>query len=147
MSLSTPDGLKYDIENESINEAFGTSGILKVGAEYKVTPQFAVRAGGSWANSPIKSDFKNGLKEVYTAGTIPHYTIDKGVESYSIGFGYRFTPRFYADLACVYKIYKEDLYSFSNVFEPGTGKLLVQATPAEMKTKTTRVALTLGYKF
>jgi len=143
MKLKDRDG--YELSpNKDIKSDFKSSGVLRVGAEYKVTPQFSVRAGGAWMNSPLRDEFKNGLKEVMTAGTLPHYTIDKGVSHYTIGLGYRFTPQFYTDLACVYSTHKEDVYAFSNVF---VDDVPVYSTPASMKTNTTRVSLTLGYKF
>ena len=37
------------------------SGTLKVGAEYKVTPQFSVRAGALWKTSPMKDHLKDGI--------------------------------------------------------------------------------------
>jgi len=61
--------------------------------------------------------------------------------NYTVGIGYRFTPNFYTDLACVFRTHKEDVYAFSNMFAGDDPK------PATMKTNTTRVALTLGYKF
>lgn len=68
----------------------------------------AVRAG-AYSDSPIKDKLKNGEKEVFTVGTIPNYTIDKGVMNYTVGIGYRFTPNFYTDLACIPYAY-EDVY-------------------------------------
>lgn len=146
MSFSDNDGFKMDDQNEQIKWGVGTSSTLRVGLEAKIDPQFSIRAGGAWASSPFKSYVKDGSEEIYTAGTIPHYTVDKGVNYYTVGFGYRFTPQFYADLACVYKVYKEDVYSFSTIFDPELNKT-IQSTPASMKTKTTQVALTFGYKF
>ena len=35
-------------DNDYIKEDFGLSGMLKMGAEVKITPQFAIRAGGAW---------------------------------------------------------------------------------------------------
>ena len=90
---------------------------------------------------------RNGEKEVFTVGTIPNYTIDKGVMNYTVGIGYRFTPNFYTDLACVFRTHKEDVYAFSNMFAGDDPKPFLEAQPATMKTNTTRVALTLGYKF
>lgn len=145
LKMSDPNGFEYD-DNSLVKSYFGTSGTLRVGTEAKITPQFAVRAGGSWTNSPVKTEIKKGEREVMTAGSIPHYVIDKGVSNYTIGFGYRFTPRFYTDVACVYKIRNEDVYSFSSIYDPELDKVVV-SSPAKMKTKTTRVALTLGYKF
>ena len=151
---------------EDIKKDFGMSGTLKVGAEYKITPQFSVRAGTLWRTSPMKDHLKDGIPplnekgEYYTqavgvVGTIPNYTVDKGTNSYSVGLGYRFTPNFYMDLACVYRVYKEDAYAFPNTYHAGISdidKLLdegvvVKSDPASLKTKTTQVALTLGYKF
>lgn len=133
-------------DNEYIKEDFGIGNTLRVGAEVKVSPQFAVRAGASWSNSPVKALLKDGLTEVMTVGTIPNYTIDKGITNYTVGFGYRFTPNFYADVACVFKSHKEDVYAFSSMFDD-EGKAVIQSQSASLRTNTTRVALTLGYKF
>lgn len=148
----------YDLQAaEDIKTDFGMSGTLKVGAEYKITPQLSVRVGTLWRSSPMKQHVKDGVspmkdngeyyaQAVGVVGTIPNYTVDKGTNSYSVGFGYRFTPRFYADLACVHRVYKEDAYAFPATFL-SDGKVFVESVPASLKTKTTQVALTLGYKF
>ena len=132
--------------NDCIKEDFKVGNTVRIGAEVKITPQFAVRAGVAYSDSPLQDQLKNGQVEVRTVGTIPFYTVDKGVTHYSVGLGYRFTPNFYLDLACVYRTYKENVYSFSNLFDEG-GQAVIQAQPASLKTNTTKVALTLGYKF
>ena len=142
---------------DDIQTDFGISGTLKVGAEYKITPQLSLRAGTLWRTSPMKQHVKDGvspmdydgdyyMQAVGVVGTIPNYTVDKGMNSYSVGLGYRFTPRFYMDLACVYRVYKEDVYAFPSTFL-SDGSSVVVSDPASMKSKTTQVALTLGYKF
>lgn len=132
-------------DNDLIRSDFKMSKMLKVGAEVKVTPQFSVRAGGAWETSPMTSLFNEGL-EVYTAGTIPNYAVDNGSTSYyTVGLGYRFTPNFYADLACVFKSRKEDVFAFSNTYD--NGERVIESIPASLKTNTTKVALTVGYKF
>lgn len=156
MEPTDMDGYELPAVND-IKADFGMSGTLKVGAEYKITPQFSVRLGTLWRTSPMKQHVKDGIPplndkgEYYTqavgvVGTIPNYTVDKGTNSYSIGFGYRFTPRFYTDLACVHRVYKEDMYTFPSTFF-SDGTVFVESVPASLKTKTTQVALTLGYKF
>lgn len=131
--------------NQFITEDFKAGNTIRVGAEIKVTPQFSVRAGVAHSDSPIKAQLKEGNVEVITAGTIPNYIIDKGVMNYTVGLGYRFTPNFYTDIACVFRSQKEDVYAFSSLFDE-EGPFL-SSQPATMKTNTTRVALTLGYKF
>lgn len=145
MKLYYPDGYEYDDNKDLIQKDFGVSQTLKVGAEVKLTPQFAVRAGANWRTSPMKKEFKEGNFEIFPAGTVAHYTLDKGTTAYTVGLGYRFTPNFYADLACVFRQYKEDAYTFSKVIVDD--KVLVDSEAIGLKTNTTQVALTLGYKF
>ena len=152
------DGGRYDYQaTDDIKMDFGVSGNLKVGAELKFTPQFSIRAGFLWRTSPMKQHMKDGIPPrkpdgtyyvdaVGVVGTLPNYTIDKGINSYSLGLGYRFTPKFFVDIACVYREHKEDVYAFPGTFLPD-GTPFVKSVPASLKTKTTQVALTLGYKF
>lgn len=144
-------GWQGTVDNDYIREDFGMGGMLKVGGELKITPQFAVRLGGAWQHSPAKSVLRyegdvTTLNEISVSGTNTAYTIDRNVGYVTAGVGYRFTPNFYMDLACVYRMQKEDLYPFSNLFDDN-GEVLVESTPATLKTNTTKVALTLGYKF
>ena len=149
------DGAGYENEEQNgyIREDFGMMTTLRIGAEVKVTPRFAVRAGGAWQKSPVKATLEDGTVEVATAGTRTAYTIDQGAASYSIGLGYRFTPHFYMDLACIYKTYKEDARPFSPLFGMRDYSDIVDENgnipcdPASLKTHNTRIALTLGYKF
>ncbi len=144
MFLSSRDGYAYP-DNDGIKSHFTSANTIKAGAEVKITPQFAVRAGMNWQDSPMKADFKNGNIEVFPAGTVAHYTLDKGMTAYSCGLGYRFTPNFYTDLSCVFRTYKEDAYTFSKVIVDGQAIVGSEAIP--LKTNTTQVSLTFGYKF
>ncbi|MBQ4163379.1 MAG: outer membrane protein transport protein [Parabacteroides sp.] len=149
MRLQDWQGYNQDIDNSMIKEDFRTSGLLKIGAEYKVTPQFAVRVGGAWQNSPVQDHMKysenNDITEVYPAGTRTAYSIDHHVNYYTVGLGYRFTPNFYVDMACVHRMQEEEVYPFPHLIN--NGEVLVESVPSTLKTNTTKVALTLGYKF
>lgn len=133
--------------NSDISHHFGIANTLKIGAEVKVMPQFAVRAGYALYTTPMKKSFRTGeTGEVLTAGTVTNYTLDDGSTNYyTIGLGYRFTPNFYADLACVYKTYKESVYPYSSTVTTDNNYHLV--TPGTLKNNDTKVVLTLGYKF
>lgn len=147
MKLYNVDGIAKAETNDNIESAFGMGNTIRVGAEAKITPQFAVRVGGGWTGSPLTSSYKNGSEEIFTAGTIPHFTLDQSMSYYTVGLGYRFTPNFYTDLACVFRTLKEDAYTFSSIPSDVAGEYLIKAEPATLKTNTTKVALTLGYKF
>jgi hypothetical protein len=145
MKVFNMDGIEDPSTNGDIKANFASVGTLRIGGEVKVTPQFAVRAGYSRIGNPMSEALKNATQEVYTVGTIPHYTIEKGISNYSVGLGYRFTPNFYLDMACVLKSQKEDLYAFSNIYNGG--ERIVHFQPGALTTNTTQVSLTLGYKF
>jgi len=138
----------YQSDNDIIKEDFKVGQTLKAGAEIKITPRFALRGGYIWQPSPMKDHLINGA-EVFTAGTIPHYTVSNCTNYYTAGLGFRFTPNFYMDLAFVYRLQKEKLYPFSNMDwnYPEYHLTPVRSDPADISVKTTRVALTLGYKF
>jgi hypothetical protein len=140
------EGNEDHITNSDIKVNFDSATTLRVGGEVKVTPRFAVRAGASWIGNPMNDVLINTTAEVYTVGTIPHYTIEKGITNYSVGLGYRFTPNFYIDIACVLRSEKEDLYAFSNIYN-AEGQKIINSQSASLKTNTTQIALTLGYKF
>jgi long-subunit fatty acid transport protein len=140
-------GSEDQVTNNDVKANFGSAATtLRIGGEVKVTPRFAVRAGASWIGNPMSDVLKKATAEVYTVGTIPHYTIEKGITNYTVGLGYRFTPNFYMDIACVLKSEKEDLYAFSNIYS-AEGRKIINSQSASLKTNTTQMALTLGYKF
>jgi hypothetical protein len=146
MKMYNADGVEDRTTNKEVNDNFSSASALRVGGEVKVTPRFAVRAGASWTGNPMGDVLTKATAEVFTVGTIPHYTIEKSITNYTLGLGYRFTPSFYIDAACVFKSEKEDLYAFSNIYDT-SGKKIINSQPASLKTNTTQIALTLGYKF
>jgi long-subunit fatty acid transport protein len=138
------NGINYDA-NKHIDEDFTWSHTLKIGAEVKITSQFAVRAGYMTQTSPMRSLLANNNNEVLPSGTIPHFTVtSKPANYYTAGLGYRFTPNFHMDLACVYRHNKSSVYAFSNTYG---GQDRIYSMPASLKSETTRLVLTLGYKF
>ena len=147
MHLQDRDGRSQDFDNQLIKEDFRMGNMLKIGTEIKLTPQFAFRLGYTWEDSPFKDHMKHGntLTEVYPIGTRTAYSIDKSISHYTAGLGYRFTPNFYADLACVYRVQKEEVYPFPNLINDG--EVWVESIPANLKYHSTKFALTVGYKF
>jgi len=139
----------YKFDNDFIKEDFNYAQTLKAGAEIKVTPRFAIRTGYVWQPSPMKDHLINGDVEVFTAGTIPHYTVTNTTNYYTAGLGFRFTPNFYMDLAFVYRQQTEKLYPFSKIewSYPEYNLEPVYPDPISVSVRTARLAVSLGYKF
>jgi len=136
------------IVNDYIKADFTWAHTLKLGGEIKINPQFAIRAGYMMQTSPMRKDLVENYVEVYPAGTIPHFnTTSMPTNYYTVGLGYRFTPNFYMDAACVYRYNNSKAYAFSNTDMYRSNEEAVISIPASLKSKTTRVLLTMGYKF
>ncbi|MDR2388839.1 MAG: outer membrane protein transport protein [Tannerellaceae bacterium] len=145
MKMYNWEGIEDRITNDEVTTNFTSAATLRIGGEVKLTPRFAIRAGAARIGNPMSSVLRDATSEVYTVGTIPHYTTEKSITNYTFGLGYRFTSNFYMDAACVLKAQEENLYTFSKIY--AGNQLIINSTPTVLKTNTTHVALTLGYKF
>ncbi len=142
MKMKDPDGYGW-AANDYINQDMKAGQNIKIGAEYRVTPQFSLRAGYANQSSPIKSTLTNPDYEMDTFGsTLPHYSLDRGTDYYTTGFGYRFGS-IYTDFAYVSRVTKEDIYAFS-AYNNGSWIVPEKAT---MKSTNNQLLFTLGVKF
>lgn len=132
----------YNDVNQDVKNFYKLTSNLRVGGEYRITPQFSGRIGYSWQQSPYSDKFekiidsdlnKNGVFD--TTGSVPHYVIGKDTHYITWGLGYRFTRNFYTDLAFVYKTQKGDLYTHS------------MSDKTKLTEDSMQGALTLGFKF
>lgn len=144
MQLSTVDNEEYDVVTEDIKAYYKGTNILRLGAEYRVTPQFSLRAGYSYESSPVKTEAANDGMMIWTAGTIPSYSFNKTTQYITAGLGYRFGG-FYADLAYVHRHRESTWHAFSPVI---VDYAIDQASPsAKVSSNYNQVVLSLGYKF
>ncbi|MDO4319621.1 MAG: hypothetical protein Q4C34_03500 [Bacteroidales bacterium] len=128
-----------DYVNGDIKDYFKASNIIRVGAEYRVTPAFSVRAGYSYATTTTKEEADNGQLEIYTSGTNPAYTFNKDVNSISFGLGYRYQA-FYIDAAYVYRNRKSTYHAYTD-FQGN------KAPTAELTQTSNSIILSAGFKF
>ena len=118
-----------------------------MGAEYKVTPKFSLRAGYSIQTSTMSEAVENDKLSIATAGTTLSYNFDKNIQHVTCGIGYRHN-NFYADLAYVYRNRESHYYAFSPVyaFSPDEYKYIMSPN-APVEDKNHSVALSLGFRF
>ena len=139
-SGSSTDSLKGDIESY-----YQSSNILRVGAEYRLTPAWSVRAGVNYESSPSTSYARSAQADIFTegpqdCGTMPSYTMDKATTYLTCGLGYRYQS-FYIDAAYVYKNQKAE-------YRPYTPNDYT-ATPAatEVTDSNSQIVLSMGFRF
>lgn len=125
---------------QSVKDYFKAGNIFRVGAEFKATPQFAVRAGYNYQMSPVKSEVNDNRIGVITSGMQTAYTLDNNTQYITAGLGYRFT-NFYVDATYVHKCRKSTFHAFSPI--PG----VADAPTATVTDNNNRFLLSVGFKF
>lgn len=140
------DGDDCNDVNGDIKNYYKAANIIRLGAEYRVTPNFSVRAGYAYESTPTGAEVRNDEMMVYTSspydtGTTPSYTLDNSTQYITCGVGYRY-KNFYADAAYVHK-------SRTSEFHPYTGSNGYTANPytAEVKDNNNSIVLSVGFKF
>lgn len=129
-------------QNEDIKFHYRGNSTLRIGAEARITPQFSLRAGYAWMQSPVKKELKanqfpnqDEKYDIQTKGSDAHYILDGDAKHFTWGLGYRFSTNFYTDIAFMIKNQKSDLYTHT------------RSEKASMKTDTFRGVITFGFKF
>lgn len=138
----------YYYTNKDISEMYCNTNTLRLGAEFRVTPQFSVRAGYSFVSSPVNSNLKNAPVE--TAGTIPNYRLDNTTNYVSCGLGYKF-HNFYVDLAYVYKRMDSEYHAYSSWY-PSAGDnynnlMPIESPKSSLSFNNSQIVLSAGFKF
>lgn len=153
------DGNDYRDVNGDIKNYYKATNIMRLGLEYRVTPQFSVRAGYSYESSPVTTTAMTGYTTngqaidanyVYTSGpddteTQPSYSFDKSTQYITCGLGYRY-KNVYADLAYVHRHRSSKFNAFSNYNEFGTDHY-VPAPTGKVSDDNNSLVLTVGVRF
>ncbi len=145
MSLKDDHGNEFTYATQNVKDYYKAANIVRIGAEYRLTSNFSLRAGYSYESTPTGSEVRdNGVAVVtsgpYDTGTTPSYTLDNSTQYITCGIGYR-NNGFYVDAAYVNKNYKSEFHPFTpnnyTAVQPG----------AEIKTSNNNIVLTVGYRF
>ena len=130
--------------NDYIKSDYKASNTIRVGGEFRVTPQFSLRAGYAFTSTNVNNDIKDNKMEVVTTGCNPAYSLNNNTSYVTAGLGYR-TGGFYADLAYVHR-HMESAYHCFSPFKDYDG-LWTLAPQATITDNSSQLVLTLGYKF
>lgn len=131
----------YSDVNQSIKDYYSDIHTLRLGAEFRVTNRFSIRAGYSNVSSGVKKSVADGQETIYVAGTMPDYSFDESTNYITAGLGYRVNG-FYADLAYVNKTFKSKWHAFPD--DPSSS---IRTPSASLTNRSNELILSLGYKF
>ena len=131
-----------DVTN-NVKTYFKPSHIIRVGGEWRLNPNWSLRAGYSYKTTQVEKGVDNYDYNISTVGTNPAYQYDNKVQHITGGLGYRYKS-FYADMAYVHKI-RESVY---NAFSPINDSFGYEPNvSADVKDHNNRISLTLGMRF
>lgn len=150
--LSYYDDVSMRDENSMMKDYLKGISTLRLGAEIKLVPEFAIRAGYNYSGAAYKNDAYKNLP-LNSVRTDTDFSNGKSINNYTIGLGYR-SGSFYADLAYQYSAYNEDFYPFVKEAYNADNSIDMPKTIKNMNiVKTTvnndkqQVILTLGVRF
>ena len=133
----------YPDVTDNVKNYFKPSHIIRLGGEYRVDPNWSLRAGYSYKTTQVEKGVDEYDYNIATVGTNPAYQYDNTVQNITCGVGYR-NKSFYADMAFVHKI-RESVY---NAFSPINDQFGYEPNvSADVKDNNNRISLTLGMRF
>ena len=143
MRIGDDRGNNYPDVTENVKYYFKPSHIIRLGGEYRVNPNWSLRAGYSIKTTQVEKGVDNYDYNIATVGTNPAYQYDNNVHNITCGVGYRHKA-FYADMAFVHKI-RQSVY---NAFSPINDNLGYEPNvSADVTDHNNRVSLTVGMRF
>jgi len=131
------DDYDYASENEGMKVMLDKSHTFKVGAEYKLTDNFSLRAGYAYTTSATKSD-ANQLVLYNTTRNDAEYFNHNSTKYLTAGFGYR-EAGWFLDFAYVRKTIDETFYPYNAA--------IIAVNGASVITNNNNLVATLGFKF
>lgn len=141
-SSLNPQNDPFYLTNKDIKDYYQTSHTFRLGAEYRVTPHFSVRAGYSFTTSPVKEKVRDNQVDIYTSGTNPSYRFNNTTYYITCGLGYR-VKRFYVDLAYVHKHLSSDWHAYT----PDTQNPSIPSPQAKLSLNNSQIVLSAGLRF
>lgn len=141
--LKYDDGLQMEGETSQIKTGLKGVHTLRLGAEFKLAPEFSFRLGYNYMTAAMYDDTFKRLA-INSISTSTEFSNLKATNNYTVGLGYKGSV-FYADLAYQLHTYKEDFYPFYN--EVGQDFEIIVPNATKVTNTRSQVLLTLGMRF
>lgn len=148
MSVKDNDGNVYEDIQGDIKNYYQSSNILRLGGEYRLNPNWSVRAGYSYESSPVKKEASDGQVQILTegpdnTGTQPSYAFDNNTQYITCGVGFHY-QNFYVDAAYVHRHRSSTFHAYDSFLVDGTR---VDAPSAKITDSNNSLVFSLGFRF
>ena len=129
----------FSDENQGMSQMLSDVSTIKIGAEYKLTDNFALRAGYAYSTNATDPNAAK-LVRYNTIRTDTEFYRNNSTNYFSAGFGYR-EANWYIDCAYMNKMLNESFYPYNS------NNLAIAVNSAKVITNTNNLVVTLGLKF
>lgn len=135
------DYRSYNDVNDGISNKLNNSRTIKIGGEYKLTENFALRGGfANTSSASLPSATPTFIPN--TTRTDPEYFVHNKTDYFTAGIGYR-EAAWYIDMAYVNKLTDETFYAYnSSLLADG-----FKVNPATVKTTNSNIVISVGLRF
>lgn len=128
-----------DNVNGDIKTYYQGANIVRLGLEYRISPQFSVRAGYNYQTSNVRNAAYDGNEEIFTSGTDPSFSFNNNTQNISFGIGYRYKA-WYIDAAYQYAHRTGKFMAYTNYDG-------VTAPSAKLTDNRHNIVISTGFKF
>lgn len=100
----------YEMENDAIKSDFNGQHTLRFGLEWNATKRLVLRAGMRYTtalSTVNKLAEENPARELLIPVALAHYRLPGAVQGYSLGLGYRISPKWTLDIAYNHRVQKD----------------------------------------
>ncbi len=149
MKLKDDAGFALTYSNDNIANYYKGTSTVRIGAEYRVTPKFSVRAGFNTSTTAAGKELENANKEnsymeVSTAGSNLSYEVNNSTNYVTCGLGYK-SNGFYVDLTYVYKHRSTEFNAFTSFVD--YDGVWSGAPTAKLTENKSQIVASIGYRF
>lgn len=149
LNAKDDNGNQYNDITGDLKTYYQNMNIIRLGAEYRLTPNWSIRAGYSWQSSPCKTELKDGSADIYVQGpdnteTQPSFITDNSTQYVTAGLGYHYKS-FYVDAAYVYRHRSSDWVAYPD-YNGADGRRVYSPT-ASLSDNQNSIVLSMGFKF
>ncbi|MBB3186483.1 OmpP1/FadL family transporter [Microbacter margulisiae] len=136
------DAFAFNTENQDISNMMQGVSTYKIGGEYRINKNLAVRLGYNYITPATKSNAVRNLP-YNTVRTDPQYFLQGNTQNYAAGLGYA-SNNWSIDVAYVLMNQHESFYPYNDswIYSPDN-----MVHPASFTTKTNNFVMTLGIRF
>lgn len=138
-SYNGGDFVSDDNVNSDIKNYYQGANIVRLGLEYRLTPQFSVRAGYNFQTSNVRNAAYDGNEEIFTSGTDPSFSFNNTTQNVCFGIGYRYKS-WYIDAAYQYAHRTGKFMAYTNYDG-------VTAPSAKLTDNRHNIVISTGFKF